>query len=330
QLSLDVEKGVQLGLTIRGGLEYGLGVFVTGVDPGSAADLAGLQVGDQIVSVNGQELSMATHDDAADILKHSTHMALEVRRHGKLPCDAIPPGDYDSDRSVSEQGIQLDGSDVTNEPHSEVSRQASDGEDEEAVPDHSFHAAAVRSRDGSEVSVAASVHGHGSVAESAPRRESTAENGHRNVDSETSTETDPVNLAPAFVTQHLNEDSQRREFSHIPTVSKECPGQRGGQESSVTLRRSVVAETQRRRRRQRPAVEGRIRLDLVAPSTGSVSHAASGVDDEKASRNSASRRARLPGPPLLEAAPRTGAHGRSRQRTRLAGRVGPVAAARAH
>ncbi|KAG0411707.1 hypothetical protein HPB47_011156 [Ixodes persulcatus] len=46
RLSLNAEKGGQLGLTIRGGLEYGLGVFVTAVDPESAADLAGLQCTD--------------------------------------------------------------------------------------------------------------------------------------------------------------------------------------------------------------------------------------------------------------------------------------------
>ncbi|KAK8774046.1 hypothetical protein V5799_011418 [Amblyomma americanum] len=44
KVSLNVEKGRSLGLTIRGGVEYGLGVFVIGVDRHSAADIAGLQV----------------------------------------------------------------------------------------------------------------------------------------------------------------------------------------------------------------------------------------------------------------------------------------------
>lgn len=33
-----------LGLMIRGGVEYGLGIFITGVDEESAAHKAGLQV----------------------------------------------------------------------------------------------------------------------------------------------------------------------------------------------------------------------------------------------------------------------------------------------
>ena len=39
-----VEDGLSLGLMIRGGAEYGLGIYVTGVDESSAADIAGLQV----------------------------------------------------------------------------------------------------------------------------------------------------------------------------------------------------------------------------------------------------------------------------------------------
>ena len=43
-LTLEINPGQNLGLMIRGGAEYGLGIFVTGVDPGSVAHRAGLQV----------------------------------------------------------------------------------------------------------------------------------------------------------------------------------------------------------------------------------------------------------------------------------------------
>lgn len=33
-----------MGLTIRGGAEYGLGIYITGVDPGSEAESSGLKV----------------------------------------------------------------------------------------------------------------------------------------------------------------------------------------------------------------------------------------------------------------------------------------------
>lgn len=49
QVELAIEPGQSLGLMIRGGVEYGLGVFVTGVDPGSVAERCGLVVSVQTV-----------------------------------------------------------------------------------------------------------------------------------------------------------------------------------------------------------------------------------------------------------------------------------------
>jgi hypothetical protein len=39
-----MEKGISLGLMIRGGIEYGLGVYVTGIDANSLAEKARLKV----------------------------------------------------------------------------------------------------------------------------------------------------------------------------------------------------------------------------------------------------------------------------------------------
>lgn len=44
QVNLLLGDGRSLGLTIRGGAEYGLGIYVTGVDPGSEAESSGLKV----------------------------------------------------------------------------------------------------------------------------------------------------------------------------------------------------------------------------------------------------------------------------------------------
>lgn len=44
RVELVIEPGQSLGLMIRGGIEYGLGIYVTGVDKDSVADLAGLNV----------------------------------------------------------------------------------------------------------------------------------------------------------------------------------------------------------------------------------------------------------------------------------------------
>lgn len=50
KVELCIEPGQSLGLMIRGGLEYGLGIYVTGVDKDSVADRAGLLVRDFISS----------------------------------------------------------------------------------------------------------------------------------------------------------------------------------------------------------------------------------------------------------------------------------------
>lgn len=44
QVNLVLGDGRSLGLTIRGGAEYGLGIYITGVDPGSEAESSGLKV----------------------------------------------------------------------------------------------------------------------------------------------------------------------------------------------------------------------------------------------------------------------------------------------
>lgn len=44
QVNLNMDDGRSLGLMIRGGAEYGLGIYITGVDPGSAADAGALKV----------------------------------------------------------------------------------------------------------------------------------------------------------------------------------------------------------------------------------------------------------------------------------------------
>lgn len=48
RIDLLIEPGQSLGLMIRGGIEYGLGIFVTGVDKDSVAERAGLMVKFQI------------------------------------------------------------------------------------------------------------------------------------------------------------------------------------------------------------------------------------------------------------------------------------------
>ena len=43
-MNIYVEDGAKLGLMIRGGSEYGLGIYIAGVDPDCMAEQAGLKV----------------------------------------------------------------------------------------------------------------------------------------------------------------------------------------------------------------------------------------------------------------------------------------------
>ncbi|KAL0273927.1 UNVERIFIED_CONTAM: hypothetical protein PYX00_006486 [Menopon gallinae] len=51
KVDLNIEPGQSLGLMIRGGLEYNLGIFITGVDKDSVADRAGLMVSPSFVLI---------------------------------------------------------------------------------------------------------------------------------------------------------------------------------------------------------------------------------------------------------------------------------------
>ncbi|XP_070315337.1 whirlin isoform X2 [Odocoileus virginianus] len=85
KVNLLLGDGRSLGLTIRGGAEYGLGIYVTGVDPGSEAESSGLKVGDQILEVNGRSFLNILHDEAVRLLKSSQHLILTVKDVGRLP-----------------------------------------------------------------------------------------------------------------------------------------------------------------------------------------------------------------------------------------------------
>ncbi|XP_052222739.1 uncharacterized protein LOC127838790 isoform X2 [Dreissena polymorpha] len=85
KINVSVSEGESLGLMIRGGRDFGLGIYVSGVDPMSKADECGLKVGDQILDVNGRSFLDITHAEAAAILKKSRHLMFTIKDVGKLP-----------------------------------------------------------------------------------------------------------------------------------------------------------------------------------------------------------------------------------------------------
>ncbi|XP_053137838.1 whirlin isoform X2 [Hemicordylus capensis] len=85
KVNLVLNEGRSLGLMIRGGAEYALGIYITGVDKGSEAESTGLKVGDQILEVNGRSFLSIPHDEAVKLLKSSRHLIMTVKDIGRLP-----------------------------------------------------------------------------------------------------------------------------------------------------------------------------------------------------------------------------------------------------
>ncbi|CAL1527656.1 unnamed protein product, partial [Lymnaea stagnalis] len=78
QIRLQRRVGEGLGFSVRGGYEHGVGIFVTQVAPGSQADRQGLKVGDEVVRVNGFNISEAIHEDVLNLIKSRDEIVLKV------------------------------------------------------------------------------------------------------------------------------------------------------------------------------------------------------------------------------------------------------------
>ncbi|KAG8435362.1 hypothetical protein GDO86_013356 [Hymenochirus boettgeri] len=73
------------GFNIRGGKEFGLGIFVSKVDPGGIAEEKGIRVGDQVLAANGVNFEDISHSKAVEVLKGLTHMMLTIKDSGMYP-----------------------------------------------------------------------------------------------------------------------------------------------------------------------------------------------------------------------------------------------------
>ncbi|CAF98682.1 unnamed protein product, partial [Tetraodon nigroviridis] len=74
-----------LGFNIRGGKEFGLGIYVSKLDPGGLAEQHGIKMGDQILTANGVSFEDITHSNAVEVLKSHTHVMLTIREAGRYP-----------------------------------------------------------------------------------------------------------------------------------------------------------------------------------------------------------------------------------------------------
>ncbi|CAM4703871.1 PDZ domain-containing protein 7 [Lepidochelys kempii] len=74
-----------LGFNIRGGKEFGLGIYVSRVDPGGLAEQNGIRVGDQVLAANGVKFDAISHSKAVEVLKGQTHIMLTIQETGHFP-----------------------------------------------------------------------------------------------------------------------------------------------------------------------------------------------------------------------------------------------------
>ncbi|XP_064177025.1 PDZ domain-containing protein 7-like isoform X1 [Anguilla rostrata] len=74
-----------LGFNIRGGREFGLGIYVSKLDPGGLAEQHGIKMGDQILAANGVSFENISHSSAVEVLKSHTHIMLTIKEVGRYP-----------------------------------------------------------------------------------------------------------------------------------------------------------------------------------------------------------------------------------------------------
>ncbi|KAK2100685.1 Harmonin [Saguinus oedipus] len=98
-----------LGLSVRGGLEFGCGLFISHLIKGGQADSVGLQVGDEIVRINGYSISSCTHEEVINLIRTKKTVSIKVRHIGLIPVKSSPDEPLKwqyVDQFVSESGVR--------------------------------------------------------------------------------------------------------------------------------------------------------------------------------------------------------------------------------
>ncbi|XP_077352001.1 PDZ domain-containing protein 7-like isoform X2 [Festucalex cinctus] len=110
-----------LGFNIRGGREFGLGIYVSKLDPGGLAEQHGIKMGDQIMAANGVSFDDITHSDAVEVLKSHTHVMLTIREAGRYPAYKEMVAEYGWLDKFSNGSALASGSSQGSDSHSSAS-----------------------------------------------------------------------------------------------------------------------------------------------------------------------------------------------------------------
>uniref|UniRef100_A0A7N5ZZD3 Harmonin n=1 Tax=Anabas testudineus TaxID=64144 RepID=A0A7N5ZZD3_ANATE len=79
EVRLDRTHREGLGLSVRGGLEFGCGLYISQIVKDGQAGNVGLQVGDEIVRINGYSISSCIHEEVISLIKTKKIVSLKVR-----------------------------------------------------------------------------------------------------------------------------------------------------------------------------------------------------------------------------------------------------------
>uniref|UniRef100_A0A8C9WCK2 Harmonin n=1 Tax=Scleropages formosus TaxID=113540 RepID=A0A8C9WCK2_SCLFO len=104
EVRLDRSHPEGLGLSVRGGLEFGCGLFISQIIKDGQADSVGLQIGDEIVRINGYSISSCIHEEVINLIRTKKTVSLKVRRKSSEPLKW-----QFADQFVSESGSSVAG-----------------------------------------------------------------------------------------------------------------------------------------------------------------------------------------------------------------------------
>uniref|UniRef100_A0A8C9TXN0 Usher syndrome 1C n=1 Tax=Scleropages formosus TaxID=113540 RepID=A0A8C9TXN0_SCLFO len=109
EVRLDRSHPEGLGLSVRGGLEFGCGLFISQIIKDGQADSVGLQIGDEIVRINGYSISSCIHEEVINLIRTKKTVSLKVRHVGMIPVKSSteePLKWQFADQFVSESGVK--------------------------------------------------------------------------------------------------------------------------------------------------------------------------------------------------------------------------------
>ncbi|XP_023697808.1 harmonin isoform X1 [Paramormyrops kingsleyae] len=107
EVRLDRTHPEGLGLSVRGGLEFGCGLFISQIVKDGQADSVGLQIGDEIVRINGYSIASCIHEEVISLIRTKKTVSLKVRHVGMIPVKSStdePLRWQFADQFVSESG----------------------------------------------------------------------------------------------------------------------------------------------------------------------------------------------------------------------------------